>query len=132
MEDEPRRGGLGALIAAKVVCCGGMILVITGGLSLNAIGAWLLDGGLAWLALAAVFLVAGVWLWRRRETTEFELPTMAEATRAELGLERIDRTKASYGSDATPRSALSPNGPSERGDHEPQEPRRSPRPDRRA
>ncbi len=132
MEDEPRRGGLGALIAAKVVCCGGMVLVITGGLSLNAIGAWLLDGGLAWLALGAVFLVAGVWLWRRRETTEFELPTMAEAMRSEPGLVRIDRTKASYGSDATPRSALSPNGPSEGGDHEPQEPRRSPRPDRRA
>ncbi len=105
MDDEPRRGGLGVLIAAKVVCCGGMILVITGGLSLNYIVAWLLDGGLAWLALAAVFLVAGVWLWRRRDITEFELPTMAEATRAEPVLERIDRTKASEGSDAMPRAA---------------------------
>ncbi len=105
MEDEPRRGRLGALIAAKVVCCGGMVLVITGGLSLNAIGAWLLDGGLAWLALAAVFLVAGVWFLGRRKTTEFELPTMAAATRAEPGLERIDRTKAPEGSDAMPRLA---------------------------
>ncbi len=58
--------GLGALIAAKLVCCGGLVLVITGGLSLNAIGAWMLDGGLAWLALAAVLAATGVWLWRRR------------------------------------------------------------------
>ena len=97
--------GLGALIAAKLVCCGGLVLVITGGLSLNAIGAWILDGGLAWLALAAVFLVAGVWFLGRRKTTEFDLPTMAGAPRAEPGLERIDRTNVSEGSDAMPRSA---------------------------
>ncbi len=66
MDDEPKRGGSGAVIVANVVCCGGLLLVVSGALSLNAIGAWLLEGGLAWLALAAVFVAAGVWLWRRQ------------------------------------------------------------------
>ncbi len=106
MDDEAKRGRLGALMAAKVVCCGGLVLVATGALSLNAIGAWLLDGGLAWLALAAVFVLAGVWLWRRQKATELELPTMAEATRAAPGLVRIDRPKAFDGRDDADKAAL--------------------------
>ncbi len=106
MEDEPRRAGLGALIAAKVVCCGGLMLVATGALSLNAIGAWLQDGRLGWLVLAAVFVSASVWVCRRRRTIELELPTMAEVTRAAPGLERIDRRKAFDGGDDADKAAL--------------------------
>ncbi len=67
MDDEAKRGRLGTLIAAKVVCCGGLMLVVGGALSLNAVAAWLLDGGLVWLALAAIFVAAGLWLWRGRD-----------------------------------------------------------------
>ena len=66
MTDEPRPGGFGALIVAKVACCGVLVLVATGVLSLNAIGTWLLEGGLIWLALATVLAVSGVLIWRLR------------------------------------------------------------------
>ncbi len=66
MDDEPRRGGWIPLIVGKVGCCGGIVLIIAGVWGWNAIGPWLHDGGLAWLALAAVLAAAGVWLWRRQ------------------------------------------------------------------
>ena len=62
--DAPKRGGMSGLMLAHVVCCGGMILVFTGALS--GLGTWLLDGGMAWLLLAAVLGVAGWFQLRRR------------------------------------------------------------------
>lgn len=56
-------GGFLALGLAHVVCCGGIILVATGALS--GLGAWLLEGGLTWLLLAAVLGVAGGFVLRR-------------------------------------------------------------------
>ncbi len=64
-EDRPR-GGLGALILAKVVCCGGLVLVASG--AFGGVGVWSLDGGLVWLALAAALAAVGLFSWRRRKS----------------------------------------------------------------
>ncbi len=63
MDNGPKRDGFPGLILAHVVCCGGIVLVATGALS--GVGAWLLDGGLTWLLLAAVLGVVGGFLLRR-------------------------------------------------------------------
>ena len=58
--------GLAALIAAKVVCCGALILASTGALSLAGVAGWLRGEGIVWLAIAAVAAVALYLWWRRR------------------------------------------------------------------
>ncbi len=68
MTDEPKTGGWRALIAAKIVCCGGLVLFATGVLTVNGIGTWLLGGGAVWLVLGAA-AAAILWvLWRRQRT----------------------------------------------------------------
>ena len=62
MDDGPDRSGVPALIG-HVVCCGGIVLVATAALS--GVGAWLLEGGLTWVLLAAVLAVMGGFLSRR-------------------------------------------------------------------
>jgi membrane protein implicated in regulation of membrane protease activity len=57
-------GGFLALALAHVVCCGGLLLFVTGILTLNAIGTWLLDGGLIWLGAGGI-AIAVLLLWRR-------------------------------------------------------------------
>ena len=64
MEREPGGRGMVGLLLAHVACCGGLVLVATGALS--GVGAWLLDGGLRWLVVAALLAAAGLVLWRRR------------------------------------------------------------------
>ena len=61
-------GGWGALIAAKAVCCGVLLLFLTGTLTVNGVLGWFRDGNLAWLALAGVGAgaTAGVLRWRRK------------------------------------------------------------------
>ncbi len=63
--DAPKRGGMPGMILAHVVCCGGVLLFVTGALTLSSIGAWLSEGGLAWLAVGAAALVVGFWARRR-------------------------------------------------------------------
>lgn len=67
MTEPPKHGGWGALIAAKLVCCGGLVLFATGVLTVNGIGTWLLGGGAVWLVLGAAAAVLLV-LWRRQRT----------------------------------------------------------------
>ncbi len=67
MTELPKRSGWGALIAAKLVCCGGLVLFATGVLTVNGIGIWLLGGGAVWLVLGAAAAVLLV-LWRRQRT----------------------------------------------------------------
>lgn len=50
-------GGLAWLLAAKAMCCGGLLLAATGALSLGGLASWLLDGGIAWLAGTALMIV---------------------------------------------------------------------------
>jgi membrane protein implicated in regulation of membrane protease activity len=64
MDNKPKGGTGPALILAHVVCCGGILLFVTGILTLNAIGAWLLDGGLIWLGAGGI-AIAVLLLWRR-------------------------------------------------------------------
>ncbi len=64
MEREPGGRGMVGLLLAHVACCGGLVLVATGALS--GVGAWLLEGGLTWLVVAALLAAAGLVLWRRR------------------------------------------------------------------
>ncbi len=68
MTERPNHGGWGALIAAKLVCCGGLLLFATGVLTLNGLAAWLRDDGLVWLGAGAVAATAFSLLWRRRRS----------------------------------------------------------------
>ncbi len=63
--DAPKRSGMSVLMLAHVVCCGGVLLFVTGALTMSAIGAWLSEGGLAWLAAGAAALAVGFWARRR-------------------------------------------------------------------
>ena len=63
--DAPKRGGTIGLMLAHVVCCGGVLLFVTGALTLSGVGAWLSGGGLAWLAAGAAALAVGFWARRR-------------------------------------------------------------------
>lgn len=63
---EPsHRYGVAGVLAAHFVCCGGLLLVASGAVSLAGLASWLTGGGLIWLA-AAVLAVVGIILWRRR------------------------------------------------------------------
>ncbi len=60
------------MLAAHVVCCGGLMLVLTGALS--GVGTWLADGGTTWLLVAALVAIAGFALWRRQRRTACAVP----------------------------------------------------------
>ncbi len=61
--EGPKTGAMVGLGLGMIICCVGLTLLTVGALS--GLGAWLFDGGLTWLALAAVLGVAGVFLLRR-------------------------------------------------------------------
>ncbi len=71
--DGPKTGAMVGLGLGMVVCCVGLTLFAAG--ALGGVGAWLFDGGLTWLALAAVLGVAVGFLLRR-------LAVAARASRA--------------------------------------------------
>lgn len=68
MTNERDSGHVG-LVIAKVVCCGGLLLMATGALS--GFGRWLLGGGLAW--------------WRRQRRTSMETEGARGCSRVNLG-----------------------------------------------
>ena len=74
MADRPNPG-LAALIAAKIACCGGLILVSTGALSLAGVAGWLRDGGMFWLAIVALAAVALYLWWRSRRADPLDVAT---------------------------------------------------------
>ena len=81
MAEKLKHGGWRALIAAKAVCCGVLLLFLTGALTLNGVLGWFRDGSLAWLALAGAGVMAGVFLWlrqRRRDSGAPEGPRRLE------------------------------------------------------
>ena len=82
MTSERDRGYVG-LVVAKVVCCGGFLLLATGALS--GFGGWLLDGGLIWLVLAGIALGGGLALWRRQNRTTTETKGARGCSRINLG-----------------------------------------------
>ena len=59
--DAPKRGGMSGMMLAHVVCCGGVLLFVTGALTLR----WLSESGLAWLAAGAAAVAVGFWARRR-------------------------------------------------------------------
>ncbi len=65
------RGMIGVLVA-HVVCCGGIVLVATGAAA--GLGTWLVDGGAAWLLVAAVVAIAGLALWQRQRRRAYSIP----------------------------------------------------------
>ena len=71
-----RRSGL---IAAKIVCCGGLLAFAIGGVTLGGIGAWLSDGGFYWLGSATLGLT-GLILWGRRRGDKAEVPVLRAGT----------------------------------------------------
>jgi hypothetical protein len=64
-------GSLAALLLAKVLCCGALVLVATGGLA--GLGGWL-SSGWPWLGAGAVLVAAGIGygVHRRRRLVPFE------------------------------------------------------------
>ena len=66
--DGPLLGGWGKLIAAKAVCCGVLLLFLTGTLTVSGVMRWFRGGDLAWLALAlaGAGAMGGTILWRRQ------------------------------------------------------------------
>jgi uncharacterized membrane protein YfcA len=63
---EPSNGqGLVLLVAAKIVCCGGLLLAAAGVISLAGIASWFLEGGYIWF-VAAVLAIVAAYLWRQR------------------------------------------------------------------
>lgn len=78
-----RDSGYVGLVVAKVVCCGGLLLLATGALS--GFGGWLLDGGLIWLVLAGIALGGGLAWWRRQSRTTTETKEARGCSRVNLG-----------------------------------------------
>lgn len=61
---EPSNGyDLAGLLAAKIVCCGAIVLAATGAISFAGFASWLVGGGYLWLA-ATVLAVVGIYLRR--------------------------------------------------------------------
>jgi hypothetical protein len=54
----------GRLIAAKIICCGGLVLAATG--AFPTVGAWLTAGGCVWTGAVAGALLVGLALLYRR------------------------------------------------------------------
>ncbi len=69
MVDKPK-SGLASLLLAHVVCCGGLLLLATGGLS--GIGHWLSEDGATWIVGIGVVLAAAAVIWRRRKVKNCE------------------------------------------------------------
>ncbi len=63
MNDQPT-GTMMGLIAAKIACCGLLILAVSGAFA--GLGGWLAGTGLAWLGLAGVAALAGAAYWWRQ------------------------------------------------------------------
>lgn len=57
-------GGLAALIAAKILCCGAVVLAATG--ALTGLGAWFSDEGVVWLGAAGLLVAAVLVVGLRR------------------------------------------------------------------
>ena len=64
MLQGPSGLGLAWLVVAKMVCCVGLLLAATGALSLGGLASWFLDGGIVWLAIAALAVMT-FYLWHR-------------------------------------------------------------------
>ena len=68
MIERPKHGGWGALIAAKLVCCGGLLLFATGVLTVNGIGTWLggtVGQAVTYVVLALLLFLSALALLRR-------------------------------------------------------------------
>lgn len=63
MNDQPT-GTIMGLIAAKIACCGLLVLAVSGAFS--GLGGWLSGAGLAWLGLAGLAALAGGAYWWRQ------------------------------------------------------------------
>ncbi len=87
---EGPKAGLAALIAAKVVCCGGLILVATGTLSLAGVAGWLRDGGIVWLAIAALAAMSLYLWWRSRRVHPLGVSTAKTSNGIAAAAESVD------------------------------------------
>ena len=67
MPDQSKSRPWATLLTVKVVCCGSLLLVLTGLVSLNGLIAWFGGGGLIWLAAGLVLTALGLWMWGGRK-----------------------------------------------------------------
>ena len=63
MNDQPS-GTMMGLIAAKIACCGLLVLAVSG--AFGGFGGWLSGAGLPWLGLAGLAALAGAAYWWRQ------------------------------------------------------------------
>ncbi len=63
MNEKPS-GTMMGLIAAKIACCGLLVLAVSG--AFGGLGGWLTGAGLPWLGLAGVAALAGAAYWWRQ------------------------------------------------------------------
>ena len=89
MTDGPK-AGLAALIAAKLVCCGGLVLVATGALSLAGIAGWLRNGGIVWLAIVALAAMALHLWWRHRRVHPLGVSMAETSNGIAAAMESVD------------------------------------------
>ena len=76
MAERPMHGRWGALIAAKLVCCGGLLLFATGVLTVNGIGTWLWGwvGQAVSYGVLVLLLVLAAWALLRRFSSKVRKP----------------------------------------------------------
>lgn len=93
MDNESGGGGLFAILAGvgMALCCSLPLLLVSG--SFGALMAWLLDGGLIWLALALILVAAVLLEWRRRNNS-YRLNHEARHSRGVSGAD-VSHTKMS-------------------------------------
>ncbi len=91
MAERPK-AGLTALIAAKIACCGGLILVSTGALSLAGVAGWLRNGGIVWLAIIALAAMALYLRWRSRRAHPLGVSTAETSNGIAAAVESVDTT----------------------------------------
>ena len=85
--------GLAALIAAKIACCGALILASTGALSLAGVAGWLRGEGIVWLAIAAIAAMVLYLWWRRRRADPVGVPRRTRAMASPPRSNRADITR---------------------------------------
>ena len=63
--DKGTEGGvLATVIIAKIICCVGLVLLVTGAMS--GLGAWFMDNGVIWLGAGVAVAVGALFLMRGR------------------------------------------------------------------
>lgn len=94
---EPTSGhGLAWLLAAKIVCCGALVLAAAGVISLVGIVSWFWAGGYIWF-VAAVLAIVAAYLRRHRARIRGAGRDHAPITNARRSTSRVSLPRSAAG-----------------------------------